>query len=123
MIRIVGVQRNDSPEKEFILLQNQGSLRVPLKGHIIAGESALATSDLGFAAHALSDDALIPPGMYVLIASGCGEPRWRTTKDGSMIYYTYMNRTTSVWNRVSGSLHVLALQHTYVERGPAILLR
>jgi hypothetical protein len=123
VIRIVGVQRHELPEKEFILLQNQGSLRINLKGHIVAGETAIATSDLSFAAHALADDALIPPGMYVLLSSGCGEPKWKTTKDGAMIYYTYMNRASSVWDRVFGNVHLLGLQHTYAERSQALLLR
>ena len=123
MIRIVGVQRNELPEKEFILLQNQGSLRINLKGHLVASENAIASSDLSFAAHALADEALIPPGMYVLLSTGCGEPKWTRAKDGAMIYYTYMNRTTSVWERSCGSVHLLSMQHTYADRGPALLLR
>jgi len=123
VIRIVGVQRNEMPEKEFILLQNQGSLRINLKGHVIASESAIAASDLSFAAHAFSEDTLIPPGMYVLLSTGAGEPRWTRTKDGAMLYYSYMNRPSSVWDRTSGAVHILSLQHSYVDRGPALLLR
>jgi len=123
LIRIVGVQRHELPHKEFILLQNQGSLRINLKGHLVASDTAMVSSDLSFAAHAFSDEALVPPGMYVLLSSGCGEPRWSRTKEGAMIYYTFMNRTSSVWNATSGSVHLLTTQHTYAERGPALLLR
>lgn len=123
MIRIVGVQRHELAQKEFILLQNQGSLRINLKGHLVAGEVAIASSDLSFAAHAFAEDALVPPGMYVLLSTGCGEPKWARTKEGSLVYYTYMNRTSPVWERSCGAVHLLALQHTYAERGPALLLR
>ncbi|AIE86380.1 hypothetical protein [Fimbriimonas ginsengisoli] len=123
MIRIVGVQRHESPQKEFILLQNQGSLRINLKGHVIASESAIANSDLSFAAHAFPDEALIPPGMYVLLSTGSGESRWTKTKEGALLYYAYMNRETPVWFHTNGAVHVLSLQHTYADRGPALLLR
>lgn len=123
MIRIVGVQRNEKPDKEFILLQNQGALRLNLKGHLVASETAIASSDLGHAAHAFADEILIPPGMYVLLSTGSGESRWTKTKDGTMIYYTYMHRGSSVWERSTGAVHLLAMQHTHVDRGPALLLR
>lgn len=117
------MQRNESPSKEFILLQNQGSLRINLRGHVVLGESAISDSDLTFAAHVFSDDVLIPPGMYVLLATGRGEPRWTKTKEGSMLYYAFMNRSSSVWEHATGSVHILSMQHTYTERGPALLLR
>lgn len=123
VIRIVGVQRHELPEKEFILLQNQGGLRVNLRGHLVASELAIADSDLSFSAHAFSDEALIPPGMYVLLSTGRGSPRWTKTKDGQMLYYAYMNRESSVWEHTPGALHVLNMQHTYTERPPALLLR
>lgn len=123
MIRIVGVQRNDSPSKEFVLLQNQGSLRINLRGHLVLAEMAIEESDLSFAAHVFADEALIPPGMYVLLSTGSGEPRWTKTKDGAMLFYAFMNRERPVWDRAGGPLHVLSPHHTYTERGPALLLR
>ena len=123
MIRIVGVQRNTQPDKEFVLLQNQGSLRLNLRGHILASDEAFQTSNLTAASHAFGDDALIPPGMYVILYSGVGAPRWTKTKEGQMVYYTYMGRGHSVWEYAPGSVHILSTQHTYVEKPPALLLR
>lgn len=123
MIRIVGVQRSDSPEREFILLQNQGGLRVNIRGHVIVSDHALDNADLSISAHAFGDDAVIAPGMYVLLFSGQGEPRWNRTKDGAMVFYTYMNRLRSVWNGSSDAIHVLKSQHTYEERHEALQLR
>jgi len=124
VIRIVGVQRNESPSQEFILLQNQGGLRTNVRGHVVLTETAIANSDLSFAAHIFADEALIPPGMYVLLSTGEGEPRWAKTKDGAMVYYAYMNRTQSVWQNSPGTLHVLSVQNTYSDRrAEALLLR
>jgi hypothetical protein len=86
-------------------------------------QSAVDGADLGAAAHAFSDDTLIPPGMYVLLLTGAGESRWTKTKDQQMVYYAYMGRNQPVWDRCAGPIHVLATQHTFVERAPAMLLR
>ena len=123
MIRIVGLQRNESTTQEFVLLQNQGSLRLSLRGHLVVSDAAIERSDLTFAAHAFSDDVLIPPGMYVLLVTGRGAPRWARTREGALVYYAYMNRDDSVWERVGGPVHVLSPHHTFAERPPALLLR
>jgi hypothetical protein len=123
VIRIVGVQRSAQVTKEFVLLQNQGSLRLNLRGHLIASENAIHSADLTFAAHAFSDDVLIPPGMYVILFSGSGVPKWTKSKDGSLVYYTFMNRSHSVWENAAGPINLLNTQHTYAERPPALLLR
>jgi hypothetical protein len=123
LIRIVGIQRETNPQKEFILLQNQGSLRLTLRGHLVVSDQALNSSNLTFGAHAFNDDVQIGPGMYVLLHSGYGNPRWTKTKDGQMVYYTYMNRADAVWEHESGPIHVLSTQHTFAERVPALLLR
>ena len=124
MLRIVGIQRHDVPEREFVLLQNQGSMRASLRGHVLLSESALETADLSFGAHAFTDDALIPPGMFVLLFSGSGEPKWGKTKDGMIVFHAYMNRPHTMWSRTSGPLHLLQRQHTYSEpKEPALLLR
>jgi hypothetical protein len=39
-----------------------------------------------------------------------------------MVYYTYMGREASVWNRSTGPLHVLNRVHTYIERREALLV-
>ncbi|HWD37712.1 MAG TPA: hypothetical protein VG944_02605 [Fimbriimonas sp.] len=124
MIRIVGVQRNETAEREFVLLQNQGSLRINLRGHIVMSECSLDTADLNKHAHVFTDDVLVPAGMYVLLMSGFGAARWAKSKDGSMIYYTYMNREHPVWDRCQFPLHLLNTQHSFSERREqALLLR
>jgi hypothetical protein len=124
LIRIVGVQRNDLPEREFVVLQNQGALRVNLKGHMLVSDAAIARGELDRSVHVFSDDILIPAGMHVVLFSGVGEPRFCKSKDGGLLFYTYMNREESVWNKVEGPLHVLAKQHTYTpDREPSLMLR
>lgn len=124
LIRIIGIQRNEYPEREFVLLQNQGNLRLHLRGHVLLSETALETRDLSQAAHVFSDDVLVPAGMYVLLVTGRGEPKWGRTKDGALIYHAYMNRASAVWDRCEPPIHVLNRQHTFSEpREPVLLLR
>ncbi len=86
-------------------------------------QSALEGAELDSVAHAFSDDVLIPPGMYVVLSSGVGEPRWTKTKECQLVYYAYMGRRQPIWDRCSGPVHILCTQHTFAERAPAIILR
>jgi hypothetical protein len=122
MLRIVGVQRSERPEREFILLQNQGGMRVVLRGHLVMADRA-PEAGLARFAHAFSEEESIQPGLYVCLFSGAGMPRWVRAKDGSSVFYCYMGRDEAVWDPLEGGLHVLHTQHTYCERGPALLLR
>lgn len=121
MIRIVGIQKSDDPDREFILLQNQGNLRANLRGHTVLSESVVETGNFGFGAHIFADDVHIPPGKYVLLVTGCGESRWAKTKDGQLMYQTYMNWERAVWSRTKEPIHVLNTQHSYMEREVVML--
>ncbi|MFY9234771.1 MAG: hypothetical protein WAO58_09975 [Fimbriimonadaceae bacterium] len=123
MIRIIGIQKSDEPDREFILLQNQGSLRAHLKGHAVMSEDAVETGNLGTGAHVFGDDIHIPPGKYVLLITGAGEPRWTKTKDGQLMFQTYMNWERPVWSSLAGPVHVLNTQHSFTERSSAVLLK
>jgi hypothetical protein len=39
-----------------------------------------------------------------------------------MVYYAYMNREVSVWERVAGPVHILSTQHTFAERAVPLLM-
>ena len=124
MIRIIGIQRSEGPDKEFVLLQNQGALRINLRGHLVMSECAVNDQDLSRFVHLFTDDVLIPAGMYVLLGTGEGENRWSRTKDGSLIFYSYMHRRSTVWDRCVLPLHLLNTQHSYSERRePALVMR
>ena len=122
MLRIVGVQKSEVAEQEFVLLQNQGSMRIALRGHVVLSECAVDSGDLSMTGHAFKDDVNIPPGIYVILFSGFGTSRWTKTKDGALVYYTYMDRDSSVWHRSTGPLHVLNRIHTYAGRREALLV-
>jgi hypothetical protein len=123
MIRIIGIQRSDDPDREFVLLQNQGSLRAHLRGHAVMSESVVESGNFGVGAHMFGDDVHIPPGKYVLLLTGTGEPRWTKTRDGQLMYQTYMNWERTVWSNLEGPLRVLNTQHSYSDKTTAILLR
>lgn len=122
MIRIVGVQRSENIGQEFILLQNQGSMRVKLKGHAVVSESALVPGKAGSAVHLFTDDEVIMPGQFVLLRTCMGSSHWTLTTEGQRVYYTHMDRIGPVWNHHSGPLHVLAPQHSYCERSVEAIL-
>lgn len=116
MIRIVGVQRHEDISKEFVLLQNQGSMKIALKGHVIASQSAVDSGDAIDALHIFNDDVDILPGMYVLLRTCSGVGHWNHTHDRYSTYYGYMHRRAPVWSRQVGAVHVMAPQHKWVER-------
>ena len=122
MIRIVGVQRSPNPAQEFVLLQNQGGLRLNLRGHVVMGDCEMHRSEHGEFMHVFRDEVQVPPGAFVLLHTGHGEPIWKRTKEQFMVYYTYMERLHSVWDRCEGPTHVLSLQHSFTERREALLL-
>jgi len=122
VIRIVGIQRSQSAAQEFVLLQNQGSMRLSLRGHMVVSDNAIDASDLTQLAHAFNDDVLIPPGMYVLLFSGRGTPKWARTKDGALVYYAYMHRDYAVWDQCNGPIHVLNTHHSFVDRTPNLVM-
>lgn len=124
MLRIVGLQRANSAEREFLLLQNQGSMRVTLRGHAIVGEEALLHGELSGKGYAFADEIQIPPGQYVILITGTGIARWAKTKENHMIYHVYMGRRDPVWSSQQLPIHLLAPQHTYTERvEPALMMR
>jgi hypothetical protein len=116
VIRIVGVQRNDSPDEEFVLFQNQGTLRETLRGHVVLSEMALECGDHQALSHVFRDEEQVPSGMYVILYTGCGKPRWGRTKDQALVYFAYMNRDESVWTQCPGPLHLLVRQHSFAAR-------
>lgn len=120
MIRIVGIQRCPFPQDEFVLLQNQGAIRLSLRGHILMADEAIGRLSESPSVFSFSDEAYIPAGAYVILKSGFGDPRWARTKDGALIYYAFANSEERMWPEVAGALHILATQHTYIER-PRVL--
>lgn len=122
MIRIVGVQKSDNIGQEFVLLQNQGSMRVKLKGHAVVAEAALKGGEQSSAVHLFTDETDVMPGQYILLRTCMGSSHWSTTAEGQRVYYTHMDRIGPVWNRNSGPLHVLAPQHTFSERSVDAIL-
>lgn len=120
MIRIVGVEHAGKASGEFVLLQNQCSMRQKLRGHALISEAVL---DFGLAnrgCYVFPDDEYIQSGAFVLLQSGFGEPRWSRSKDGALIYITFMNRSEPMWDESEGALHLLNIQHSFAEKRVAV---
>ena len=115
MIRIVGVQRSGEVGQEFVLLQNQGSMRVSMRGYALVAEGALSGEDATVCV--LTEEVDLHPGMYMLVRSCIGPSRWTKIGEGAPVYYSYLGRTKVLWGSAHSPVHLLAPQHTYVERG------
>lgn len=115
MIRIVGIQHASDANREFVLLQNQGTMRQRLRGHILVSELSMDLGTLSPAMFAFPDPEMIPSGAFILLTTGTGQPRWSKSKDGALVFHTYMNRTNCAWGEPDIVLHVSNVQHTYEE--------
>ncbi len=114
MLRIVGVQRSQEPNEEFVLLQNQGVLKVNLKGHLLAPECAFDcngsfSSETVFAFH---DDIIIPPKVFVMLVTGTGDDGWTKSKDGSLIYCKFWQKNRTVWSHMESPIQILGVLHS-----------
>ena len=116
MIRIVGLQRDPDPRQEFVLLQNQGGMRVQLRGHALVSESAVQEPAGLQEVYVISEDVLLQPGQYALVRTCTCNAKWSHQPDGYSVYYVGLGRQSSIWSRLEGPLHILAPQHTYCER-------
>jgi hypothetical protein len=126
MIRIVGVQRSSVPEKEFILLQNQGPRRIPLEGYLLTDELGLYARDAGLRGDRMftfQTDAKLIPSAYVALVTGLGEDGWRKMDDGSVVYYCYWNRDDPVWFGHEDPVHLLCVTNTHSPRRDAYVIR
>lgn len=120
MIRIVGIQKSERPEGEFVLMQNQGSMRVLLRGQTLLADSYLRGESQSF--HAFRDEVSIAPGQFVLLRSGHGPDGWITSKDGSYVYQSHIGSSETLWSRPCDALHILGIHHSYTERQTALLV-
>lgn len=115
MLRIVGIQRSDRVSEEFILLQNHCSMRLPLKGHILVSEKRILSPDEGFI-YVFPEEELIHPGAFVLLRCGYGDGRWGRTKQGTLVFTTYLNQKEFHWHHAGEKIHISSIQHSYEER-------
>ena len=110
MLRIVAVEPNHDPNREFIVLQNRGFLTVQLRGHALMDEdTAMGEAERMFP---LIDDVRIPSSAYVLVASGAGANGWAKCSDGSIVYQVFLNRRASAWHHSCGAIYLLSPTHT-----------
>jgi hypothetical protein len=123
MLRIIGLQRSEDPQSEFVLLQNQGHLRIRLRGHGVLSETTYLEPESEPIWHLFHEEESIPAGMFVMLVTGCGEPAWGRSRDGSNVYHTFMNSASGIWIAASCPLHVLSTCHSYVSRTESAALR
>lgn len=121
MLRIVEVQRSEEPQSEYLLLQNQGVLKIGLRGHMIANEDAIGRGGAE-TTFAFTDDIQVPAACWVLLITGCGTNGWHRDPDSKPVYCVFWNRDRSVWNYEHGPIHLLNVVHTSMPRSEGLLI-
>ena len=116
MLRVIGIQRHESADQEFVLLQNQGHMRLILRGILLASESAVTGKSLDRSIHAFTEEESIGPGLFVMLTTGAGEPHWGKTRDGAYVFHTFMNAERPFWIDCECPLHVMQAIHSFTER-------
>jgi hypothetical protein len=112
MLRIAGIQRHSDPDQEFVLLRNQGLMKIQLRGHMIADEEAFGGPRLSDRVFVFTDDVVIPPCAYVMMITGRGENGWGKSADGSLVYYAYWGKARAIWADDACPIHVLGVLHS-----------
>lgn len=121
MLRIMAVQRSDDPQREYVLLQNHGSLRLALKGHVLADDIGLEQRDRD-RMFVFSDDAQIPAMAYVLLVTGTGKAGWYQDSDARPVYCVYWNKSQPVWSCAQDAIHLLNVIHTNKPRSEGLVV-
>jgi len=124
MIRIIGVQRSERPEKEFVLLQNQGARRIPLEGFLLTDDLGLGDPmKYGDRIYYFRTDIKMIPSAYVALVTGWGEDGWRKTDDCTAIYQMHWGREHPVWSGYDLPLHLLSVVNTHACQPEGYLVR
>ncbi len=121
MLRIMAVQRSDDPQREYVLLQNHGSLRIALRGHMLADDGGLDGPDRE-RMYVFADDAQIPAMAYVLLVSGAGKNGWYQDSDARPVYCVYWNKKQPVWSQAGDAIHLLHVIHTNKPRSEGLVI-
>ncbi len=121
MLRIMADQRGDDPQREYVLLQNHGPLRLGLRGHLLTDDIGLENGDRE-RMFVFSDDAQIPSMAYVLLVTGAGKNGAYQDNDARPVYCVYWNRTKPVWSQSNEAIHLMNVIHTKGPRSEGLVI-
>lgn len=117
MLRVVAVQRDIDPSREFILLQNQSALRVPLRDHVLLC-SGLHQSQI---IHVFTEDENILGSTYVQLRFGSGPSGWARTRDGSAVFVVFAGDTRLLSSSPDEEIRLLRPCHSFRESIPHVM--
>jgi hypothetical protein len=114
MLKIVDVHPCHVPEGEYIVLQNKGTLTVPLRGCALCADSYLSADPHSAMRemYIFREDDFIKPYGRVVLFTGYGEDGWQPTTDGRRCYVAYWRRDDCVWSRCE-NVHLLRIESTH----------
>jgi hypothetical protein len=108
MLKIVEVHACHYPDGEYVVLQNQGTLTVPLRGYLLTSQDFLQLDpyNVSNAMYVFRAEATIKPYGRVVLFTGAGYDGWQPTTDGRQCYVAYWGREETVWSRCE-TVHLL----------------
>lgn len=114
MLKIVDVHASHSPQGEYVVLQNQGTRTIPLRGCALCAESYLSEDPPTAARdmYVFREDATIKPYGRVVLFTGEGLDGWQPTTDGRSCYVAYWGRNESVWLHRE-NVHLLRIEASH----------
>ena len=117
----MAVQRGDDPQREYVLLQNHGPLRLSLRGHLLTDDTGLGNGDRD-RMYVFSEDAQIPSMAYVLLVTGAGKNGWYQDNDARPVYCVYWNKQKTVWSQANEPIHLMNVIHTKAPRTEGLVI-
>ncbi len=113
MLKIVDIHLSDSPQGEYVVLQNHGLQTVSLRGWAVVtdtwywGEPERTAPEI----YIFTKDVPLKPYARVVLFTGEGEEGWCPTTDGKQAYLVYWRRRESAWHDTE-NLHLLHIAST-----------
>lgn len=99
MLKVMEVHPAKDARGEYLVLQNQGTVSVDLRGWALC-TMAYLQGDAAQRAHEMyvfREEANIRPYTRVVLFSGQGEDGWQETIDGRQAYCAYWKRDRGIW--------------------------
>jgi hypothetical protein len=114
MLKIVDVHASHTPQGEYVVLQNQGTRTVQLKGIALCSELYLSCDPHTAApeTYIFREETVIKPYGRIVLFTGSGYDGWQPTTDGRQCYVAYWNRPELVWSQRE-SVHLLRIESSH----------
>ena len=100
MLKIVEIHCAETVQNEYIVLQNQGSVAVYLRGWAVCTDAYLSEDSAGHCGmYVFRMSEEVKPYTHIVLFTGVGENGWVPTHDGRLAYCVYWGKPQRVSRR------------------------